>query len=154
VGPTKQLRAGLLVSSAIPLSMLIALFVMWRFNISANLMSLGAIDFGLIVDGAVIIVENTVRRLAEARRRAGQALDEARRLTITRDEAVEVLKPAVFGMVIIIAAYLPIITLGGTEGRMFRPMALHGHRCAGWGVGTERHGHPRALCVVPEDLSD
>lgn len=118
-----QLRAGLIVSSAIPLSMLIALFVMWRFNISANLMSLGAIDFGLIVDGAVIIVENTVRRLAEARRRAGETLDEARRLMITRDAAVEVLKPALFGMVIIIAAYLPIVTLGGTEGRMFRPMA-------------------------------
>ncbi|HXH24810.1 MAG TPA: efflux RND transporter permease subunit [Vicinamibacterales bacterium] len=68
-----QLRAGLIVSAAIPLSMLIAIMVMWRFNISANLMSLGAIDFGLIVDGAVIIVENTVRRLAEARHRAGQA---------------------------------------------------------------------------------
>ena len=118
-----QLRAGLIVSAAIPLSMLIALFVMWRFNISANLMSLGAIDFGLIVDGAVIIVENTVRRLAEARHRAGQVLDEKRRLMITRDAAVEVLQPALFGMVIIIAAYLPIITLGGTEGRMFRPMA-------------------------------
>lgn len=118
-----QLRAGLIVSSAIPLSMLIALFVMWRFNISANLMSLGAIDFGLIVDGAVIIVENTVRRLAEARRAAGQALDDASRLAITREAAAEVLKPALFGMVIIIAAYIPIITLGGTEGRMFRPMA-------------------------------
>lgn len=118
-----QLRAGLIVSAAIPLSMLIAIMVMWRFNISANLMSLGAIDFGLIVDGAVIIVENTVRRLAEARHRAGQALDEGRRLAITREAAVEVLKPALFGMVIIIAAYLPIITLGGTEGRMFRPMA-------------------------------
>jgi cobalt-zinc-cadmium resistance protein CzcA len=118
-----QIRAGLIVSSAIPLSMLIAIVVMWRFNISANLMSLGAIDFGLIVDGAVIIVENTVRRLAEARQRANHVLDEARRLAITREAAVEVLKPALFGMLIIIAAYLPIITLGGTEGRMFRPMA-------------------------------
>ena len=118
-----QLRAGLIVSAAIPLSMLIAIVVMWRFNISANLMSLGAIDFGLIVDGAVIIVENTVRRLAEARHRAGQALSETERLTLTRAAAVEVLKPALFGMVIIIAAYLPIVTLGGTEGRMFRPMA-------------------------------
>lgn len=118
-----QLRAGLIVSAAIPLSMLIAIVVMWRFNISANLMSLGAIDFGLIVDGAVIIVENTVRRLAEARHRAGKALEQAERLALTRDAAVEVLKPALFGMVIIIAAYLPIVTLGGTEGRMFRPMA-------------------------------
>ena len=118
-----QLRAGLIVSAAIPLSMLIAIVVMWRFNISANLMSLGAIDFGLIVDGAVIIVENTVRRLSEARHRAGQVLDEAQRLAIAREATVEVLKPAVFGMAIIIAAYLPIVTLGGTEGRMFRPMA-------------------------------
>lgn len=123
VGILLQLRAGLIVSAAIPLSMLIAIVVMWRFNISANLMSLGAIDFGLIVDGAVIIVENTVRRLAEARHRAGTALEQAERLALTRDAAVEVLKPALFGMVIIIAAYLPIVTLGGTEGRMFRPMA-------------------------------
>ena len=118
-----QIRAGLIVSAAIPLSMLVAIVVMWRFNISANLMSLGAIDFGLIVDGAVIMVENTVRRLAEARQRAGAALDQAARLTITHEAAVEVLKPALFGMVIIIAAYLPIVTLGGIEGRMFRPMA-------------------------------
>jgi cobalt-zinc-cadmium resistance protein CzcA len=118
-----QLRAGLVVSSAIPLSMLVAIVVMWRFGLSANLMSLGAIDFGLIVDGAVIIVENTVRRLEEERNRAGQILDEATRLTITRDAAVEVLKPALFGMLIIIAAYLPIVTLGGIEGKMFRPMA-------------------------------
>lgn len=118
-----QIRAGLIVSSAIPLSMLIALFVMWRFNISANLMSLGAIDFGLIVDGAVIIVENTVRRLAEARAHAGKVLLNAERMIITREASLEVLKPALFGMVIIIAAYLPIVTLGGTEGRMFRPMA-------------------------------
>ena len=88
-----------------------------------GLMSLGAIDFGLIVDGAVIIVENTVRRLAEARHRAGHVLSDTERLTLTREAAVEVLKPALFGMVIIIAAYLPIVTLGGTEGRMFRPMA-------------------------------
>lgn len=118
-----QVRAGLIVSAAIPLSMLIAMVVMWRFNISANLMSLGAIDFGLIVDGAVIIVENTVRRLAEARKRTGKAFDVVQRLAITREAAVEVLKPALFGMVIIIAAYLPIVTLGGIEGRMFRPMA-------------------------------
>ena len=118
-----QLRAGLIVSAAIPLSMLIAMVVMWRFNISANLMSLGAIDFGLIVDGAVIIVENAVRRLSEARQADGGRLTEATRLQIIRDAAAEVLKPALFGMVIIVAAYLPIVTLGGIEGRMFRPMA-------------------------------
>jgi heavy metal efflux system protein len=92
--------------------------------VSANLMSLGAIDFGLIVDGAVIIVENTVRRLAEQRHRAGVKLSVEQRLEITRTAANEVLKPALFGMVIIIAAYIPILSLAGIEGKMFRPMAF------------------------------
>ncbi len=119
-----QLRAGLIVSSAIPLSMLVAIIAMNAFGVSANLMSLGAIDFGLIVDGAVIIVENTVRRLADVRRRQGRPLAHADRLAVTRSAATEVLKPALFGMVIIIAAYIPILTLRGIEGKMFRPMAL------------------------------
>ena len=119
-----QIRAGLIVSSAIPLSMLVAIIGMWYFGVSANLMSLGAIDFGLIVDGAVIIVENTVRRLAERRHATGRALAPDERHAIMRQAAVEVLKPALFGMVIIIAAYLPILTLSGIEGKMFRPMAF------------------------------
>jgi len=119
-----QIRAGLIVSSAIPLSMLVAILGMSYFKVSANLMSLGAIDFGLIVDGAVIIVENTVRRLAAQRHLLGRALSADERLHLTRDAAGEVLKPALFGMVIIIAAYIPILTLSGIEGKMFRPMAL------------------------------
>ena len=119
-----QIRAGLIVSAAIPLSMLVAIIGMNYFGVSANLMSLGAIDFGLIVDGAVIIVENTVRRLAEQRHRRGAKLTVAERLEITRTAASEVLKPALFGMVIIIAAYIPILSLAGIEGKMFRPMAL------------------------------
>ncbi len=119
-----QVRAGLIVSSAIPLSMLAAIIGMRYFNVSANLMSLGAIDFGLIVDGAVIIVENTVRRLAAERQQIGRALSAEERLCFTRDAASEVLKPALFGMVIIIAAYIPILTLSGIEGKMFRPMAF------------------------------
>ncbi len=119
-----QIRAGLIVSSAIPLSMLVAIIGMNYFNVSANLMSLGAIDFGLIVDGAVIIVENTVRRLAERRHECGTGLSLDDRLAITKDAASEVLKPALFGMVIIIAAYIPILTLAGIEGKMFRPMAF------------------------------
>lgn len=119
-----QVRAGLIVSSAIPLSMLIAIVGMNYFGVSANLMSLGAIDFGLIVDGAVIIVENTVRRLAERRHTAGRGLSPEERMTIVKQAAVEVLKPALFGMVIIIAAYIPILTLSGIEGKMFRPMAF------------------------------
>ena len=119
-----QVRAGLIVSSAIPLSMLIAIIGMNYFGVSANLMSLGAIDFGLVVDGAVIIVENTVRRLAERRHALQRALTGVERHVITKEAAVEVLKPALFGMVIIIAAYLPILTLSGIEGKMFRPMAF------------------------------
>jgi len=119
-----QIRAGLIVSSAIPLSMLIAIIGMNYFKVSANLMSLGAIDFGLIVDGAVIIVENTVRRLALQRHHLGRALSTTERLHLTHDAAAEVLKPALFGMVIIIAAYIPILTLSGIEGKMFRPMAF------------------------------
>ena len=119
-----QLRAGLIVSAAIPLSMLFAIIGMNYFGVSANLMSLGAIDFGLIVDGAVIIVENTVRRLAQQRHQQQRPLTNIERQQITHEAAVEVMKPAVFGMFIIIAAYIPILTLGGIEGKMFRPMAF------------------------------
>lgn len=119
-----QLRAGLIVSSMIPLSMMFAVLGMRFFDVSANLMSLGAIDFGLIVDGAVIIVENTVRRLSEAVHAAGAPLtrDELERLV--HDSTVEVIRPALFGVFIIIGAYVPILTLAGVEGKMFRPMGL------------------------------
>lgn len=119
-----QIRAGLIVSSAIPLSMLVAIIGMNYFGVSANLMSLGAIDFGLIVDGAVITVENTVRRLAQRRHSAARVLSPDERMAIVKQAAVEVLKPAIFGTVIIIAAYIPILTLSGIEGKMFRPMAF------------------------------
>jgi cobalt-zinc-cadmium resistance protein CzcA len=119
-----QLRAGLIVSSAIPLSMLGAIIGMKYYGVSANLMSLGAIDFGLIVDGAVIIVENAVRLLAERYKHLGRELTQAEREETILRAAGEVLKPAIFGMGIIIAAYLPILTLSGIEGKMFRPMGL------------------------------
>ncbi|MCL5103902.1 MAG: CusA/CzcA family heavy metal efflux RND transporter [Armatimonadetes bacterium] len=118
-----QLRAGLIVSSAIPLAMLFAIAGMRYYGVSANLMSLGAVDFGLIVDGAVIIVENTVRRLAEQQRHLGRELLQEEKDETVRRAASEVLKPAVFGVGIIIATYIPILTLGGTEGKMFKPMA-------------------------------
>ena len=119
-----QIRAGLIVSAAIPLSMLTAIIAMNYFGVSANLMSLGAIDFGLIVDGAVIIVENTVRRLADRRANVGRTLTSVDRQEVTRSAAMEVLTPALFGVLIIITAYLPILTLQGIEGKTFRPMAL------------------------------
>ncbi|MCU0246027.1 MAG: efflux RND transporter permease subunit, partial [Bryobacter sp.] len=102
-----QVRAGLIVSAAIPLSMLVAIIGMRQFDISANLMSLGAIDFGLIVDAAVIIVENCVRRLSDERRRLGRALTGEERRAAILSASVEVRKASQFGEILIIAAYLP-----------------------------------------------
>jgi cobalt-zinc-cadmium resistance protein CzcA len=112
-----NLRAGLIVASAIPLSMLFASSLMLRFGIAGSLMSLGAIDFGLVVDSSVIQIENVMRRLGERR-------DGVDRLTLVRDAVVEVRKPTMFGELIIAIVYLPILTLEGIEGKMFRPMAL------------------------------
>ena len=119
-----QLRAGLIVSASIPLAMLVAIIGMKYFGISANLMSLGAIDFGLIVDAAVIIVENCVRRLSEMRHALGRALTQDERLQVIRDGTVEVRRASQFGELIIIAAYIPILSLVGVEGKMFRPMGF------------------------------
>ncbi|MFN8611266.1 MAG: CusA/CzcA family heavy metal efflux RND transporter [Vulcanimicrobiota bacterium] len=117
-----QLRAGMIVSSAIPLSMLMAVMGMRYFNISANLMSLGAIDFGLIVDGAVIIVENCVRRLSLERERVGRALSQQERLDVIGSAASEVRSATQLGELIILSTYIPILSLQGIEGKMFRPM--------------------------------
>jgi cobalt-zinc-cadmium resistance protein CzcA len=119
-----QLRAGLIVSSVIPLAMLIAIIGMKQLGVSANLMSLGAIDFGLIVDGAVIIVENCMRRLSEKRHEIGRVLSEPERLDTITQSTIEMVKPSIFGVGIIVAAYLPILTLQGIEGKMFLPMGL------------------------------
>jgi len=110
-------RAGLIVAVAIPLSMLFAFSGMLRFGIAASLLSLGAIDFGLVVDSSVIMIENVVRRLAE---------DQGRRpkIDVVRDAAIEVRRPTMFGELIIIIVYLPILALEGVEGKLFQPMAL------------------------------
>jgi cobalt-zinc-cadmium resistance protein CzcA len=110
-------RAGLIVASAIPLAMLFAVTMMEKVGIAGSLMSLGAIDFGLVVDSSVVMVENCVRHLAHDR--TGR-----RKLDIIRDAAVEVRKPTLFGELIIMIVYLPILTLEGVEGKLFRPMAL------------------------------
>ncbi len=112
-----NVRAGLIVSLAIPLSMLFASNIMWAVGIPASLMSLGAIDFGLVVDSSVIMVENCVRRL-------GLASPTASKLDVVRDAAIEVRGPTMFGELIIAIVYLPILFLEGTEGKLFRPMAL------------------------------
>ncbi|MDQ1473764.1 MAG: heavy metal efflux system protein, partial [Bryobacterales bacterium] len=119
-----QIRAGLIVSAAIPLAMLVAIIGMRAFDISANLMSLGAIDFGLVVDAALIIVENCVRRLAEKRRELGRALLSDERRDTVREASIEVRRAGQVGEILIIAAYLPIVSLVGIEGKMFRPMAF------------------------------
>ncbi|MGV3616680.1 MAG: efflux RND transporter permease subunit [Fimbriimonas sp.] len=119
-----NLRGALTVAIAIPLSMLIAVSAMNQFGISGNLMSLGAIDFGLIVDGAVVMIENAVRRLAERREHVGRTLTrEEVRLTVG-EASREVAKPTAFAVSIITVVYLPILALEGTEGKMFKPMAF------------------------------
>jgi cobalt-zinc-cadmium resistance protein CzcA len=119
-----NLRAALITASVIPLSMLLTVTGMVENRISANLMSLGALDFGLIVDGAVIIVENCVKRLAEAREKLGRQLDLKERLGVVFDASKEVRKATMFGELIIIVVYVPILFLTGVEGKMFTPMAL------------------------------
>jgi cobalt-zinc-cadmium resistance protein CzcA len=112
-----NVRAGLIVAAAIPLSMLFAFNAMLRFGVAGTLMSLGAIDFGLIVDSSVILIENAERRLAESS-------DRRSVIDVVRDAAVEVRKPTLFGELIIMVVYLPILTLESVEGKLFRPMAL------------------------------
>ncbi|MEO8602076.1 MAG: CusA/CzcA family heavy metal efflux RND transporter, partial [bacterium] len=119
-----NIRAALITALAIPLSMLLTAIGMLATNTSGNLMSLGAIDFGLIVDGAVIIVENCLRRLAERQQALGRTLTEAERLTVVRDASHQVRGATAFGEAIIIVVYVPILFLTGVEGRMFRPMAM------------------------------
>lgn len=119
-----DVRAALIVALAIPLSMLFAIIGMNRFGISGNLMSLGAIDFGLIVDGSVVLVENTVRRLSESREHAGRTLTRAEVRQNVWAAAREVAQPVVFAVSIITVVYLPILALEGTEGKMFKPMAF------------------------------
>ncbi len=117
-----NLRAALITAAVIPLSMLMTITGMVRTGVSANLMSLGALDFGLIVDGAVIIVENAVRRLSEAQHQQGrQNLSE--RLETVFEATSEVIKPSLFGVAIITIVYIPIFSLTGVEGKMFHPMA-------------------------------
>jgi cobalt-zinc-cadmium resistance protein CzcA len=113
-----NLRAAIIVALAIPLSMLCAFCGMLRFGISASLLSLGAIDFGMIVDSSVVMIENCVRHLAQ------DSNSGKTRLEIIRDAAVEVRRPTLFGELIIMIVYLPILTLEGIEGKLFRPMAL------------------------------
>lgn len=113
-------KASIIVSLAIPMSMLVALKGMQVFGISANLMSLGAIDFGLLVDASVVLVENFLRRMGQNNR----VLNAKGRLALLADSCTEVSKPVIFGLIIIMLVYVPILSLEGVEGKMFEPMAL------------------------------
>lgn len=119
-----NLRAALITALVIPLSMLLTVTGMVSNKVSGNLMSLGALDFGLIVDGAVIIVENSLRRLSLAQRERNMLPDLRERLEIVFDATREVIRPAMFGVLIIMVVYLPVFALTGVEGKMFQPMAF------------------------------
>ena len=119
-----NIRAALIAALVIPLSMLMAAIGMNRLGVSGNLMSLGALDFGLIVDGAVIIVENSVARLAAKQHSLGRLLTLKERLAETRLAAQEMIKPTVYGQAIILLVYAPLLTFTGVEGKTFSPMAI------------------------------
>jgi len=119
-----NIRAAFVTALVIPLSMLFTATGMVTNKLTANLMSLGAIDFGIIVDGAVVIVENCARKLTEARQDLGRALTQSERIDVIWEASQEVRKPMLFGELIIIIVYIPILTLTGVEGKMFTPMAL------------------------------
>ena len=117
-------RAALITAAVIPLAMLFTITGMVRGGVSGNLMSLGALDFGLIVDGAVIIIENCLRRFGELQHRLGRQMTPAERFDATASATAEVIRPSLFGLGIIAAVYLPIFALSGIEGKMFHPMAI------------------------------
>lgn len=117
-------RAALIVAAAIPLSFLWALTGMVRFGISGNLMSLGAVDFGLIIDGAVVMVENIVRQIGEKQKHLGRTLTVAERVHTVAAASKQVANPMFFGVLIITIVYIPILALTGIEGKMFHPMAI------------------------------
>ena len=119
-----NIRAAIVTACVIPLAMLFTISGMVTYKVSANLMSLGAIDFGIIIDGAVIIVENCLRLLAEEQHRRGRLLTTADRLSTVLAGSREVIQPSLFGTIIIAVVYLPILTLTGVEGKMFTPMAV------------------------------
>ncbi|MGY0641336.1 MAG: efflux RND transporter permease subunit [Paraglaciecola chathamensis] len=118
-----NIRAALITAAVIPLAMLATITGMVNTGVSANLMSLGALDFGLIVDGAVIIVENCIRRLSESQKRTGTVLPLKERLELVFQATNEVIRPSLFGVLIITVVYIPLFSLTGVEGKMFQPMA-------------------------------
>ncbi|MFN3465241.1 MAG: efflux RND transporter permease subunit, partial [Terricaulis sp.] len=119
-----NIRAALITAAVIPISMLLTITGMVQNGVSGNLMSLGALDFGLIVDGAVIIVENCLRRFGMEQHKLGRLLSHDERFQVAESATLEVIKPSIFGVLIIALVYVPIFALSGVEGKMFHPMAF------------------------------
>jgi cobalt-zinc-cadmium resistance protein CzcA len=119
-----NIRAALITAAVIPIAMLMTITGMVSRGVSGNLMSLGALDFGLIVDGAVIIIENCIRRFGMAQHQLGRLLSKQERFALAAEATAEVIKPGIFGILIITVVYLPIFSLTGVEGKMFHPMAF------------------------------
>ena len=119
-----NLRAAIVTASVIPLAMLMTMAGMVEAGVSANLMSLGALDFGLIVDGTIIIVENALRHLNDEQRRLGRPLTTDERRDVIARSTYEMIRPSAYGQVIILIVYVPVLLLGGVEGKMFHPMAI------------------------------
>ncbi|PJD92649.1 MAG: CusA/CzcA family heavy metal efflux RND transporter [Legionella sp.] len=119
-----NIRAALITAAVIPITMLMTITGMVAQGVSGNLMSLGALDFGLIVDGAVIIIENCIRRFGLEQHELGRLLTKEERFNLTSQATAEVIRPSIFGVLIITVVYLPIFSLTGVEGKMFHPMAL------------------------------
>jgi cobalt-zinc-cadmium resistance protein CzcA len=119
-----NVRAAIIATLVIPLSFVMAATGMNLLGVPANLMSLGALDFGLIVDGAIIIVENTLRRIAERQKRIGRPLDRDERLAETMEASVEMVRPSVYGQIVILLVFVPCLSFQGVEGKMFSPMVL------------------------------
>lgn len=119
-----NIRAALITATVIPLAMLMTITGMVQYRVSGNLMSLGALDFGLIVDGAVIIIENCLRRFGMEQHKLGRILNREERFRLASVATAEVIRPSLFGVIIITVVYLPIFSLTGVEGKMFHPMAF------------------------------
>jgi cobalt-zinc-cadmium resistance protein CzcA len=119
-----SIRGGLIVAAAIPFAMLVAFIAMKALGLSGNLMSLGAIDFGIVVDGSIIVVENAVVHLSAAARGKGRPMTYAEAADVVLSSTLDVRKAALFGEAIIVIVYVPILTLAGIEGKMFKPMAI------------------------------
>ena len=143
-----NIRAAIITMMVIPLAMLFTFTGMVSGKVSANLMSLGALDFGIIIDGAVVIVENCMRRLAHAQAKLGRTLTQQERFDEVFSAAQEARKPLIYGQLIIMAVYLPIFALTGVEGKMFHPHGIYCSDCLDWRYVIIGDIYPCSSCTI------